>query len=234
MTEDELDRIKKSFVRSSDECPMEVACLLTVMKYYGGQQDARTLAEWCKVDGKYTLMGMKQAAIRAGMEAEICLQNMEQLSTRKFPAILFAINDFEVPGYVVCYGIHEGRFIIWEPGFGPMQYWENQMKTLWIRGITLTLFPTHEFMQKTDFQLKWWELYPWSRKWKRRLNRWYEYIWLNYPWFREMVTQLRRIIRKSKFPQNPKRSVRFSGKRTKRSVQKRKARNTQKAETKVL
>ena len=159
MTEDELDRIKKSFVRSSDECPMEVACLLTVMKYYGGQQDARTLAEWCKVDGKYTLMGMKQAAIRAGMEAEICLQNMEQLSTRKFPAI---------------------------------QYWENQMKTLWIRGITLTLFPTHEFMQKTDFQLKWWELYPWSRKWKRRLNRWYEYIWLNYPWFREMVTQLRR------------------------------------------
>ena len=74
MTEDELDRIKKSFVRSSDECPMEVACLLTVMKYYGGQQDARTLAEWCKVDGKYTLMGMKQAAIRAGMEAEICLQ----------------------------------------------------------------------------------------------------------------------------------------------------------------
>lgn len=46
--------------------------------------------------------------------------------------------------------------------------------------------------------------------------------------------QKKYIIRKSKFPQNPKRSVRFSGKRTKRSVQKRKARNTQKAETKVL
>lgn len=46
--------------------------------------------------------------------------------------------------------------------------------------------------------------------------------------------ELEHIIRKSKFPQNPKRSVRFSGKRTKRSVQKRKARNTQKAETKVL
>lgn len=46
--------------------------------------------------------------------------------------------------------------------------------------------------------------------------------------------KVRVIIRKSKFPQNPKRSVRFSGKRTKRSVQKRKARNTQKAETKVL
>lgn len=191
MTEDELDRIKKSFVRSSDECPMEVACLLTVMKYYGGQQDARTLAEWCKVDGKYTLMGMKQAAIRAGMEAEICLQNMEQLSTRKFPAILFAINDFEVPGYVVCYGIHEGRFIIWEP-IRPYAILGKPNENIMDKRNNSYSVSTHEFMQKTDFQLKWWELYPWSRKWKRRLNRWYEYIWLNYPWFREMVTQLRR------------------------------------------
>lgn len=53
-------------------------------------------------------------------------------------------------------------------------------------------------------------------------------VFVHVPYTREI------IIRKSKFPQNPKRSVRFSGKRTKRSVQKRKARNTQKAETKVL
>lgn len=50
----------------------------------------------------------------------------------------------------------------------------------------------------------------------------------------DFLEYYRNIIRKSKFPQNPKRSVRFSGKGTKRSVQKRKARNTQKAETKVL
>lgn len=50
----------------------------------------------------------------------------------------------------------------------------------------------------------------------------------------DIMRSYENIIRKSKFPQNPKRSVRFSGKRTKRSVQKRKARNTQKAETKVL
>lgn len=56
--------------------------------------------------------------------------------------------------------------------------------------------------------------------------------YLNYKDWEDV--DIRYIIRKSKFPQNPKRSVRFSGKRTKRSVQKRKARNTQKAETKVL
>lgn len=60
-----------------------------------------------------------------------------------------------------------------------------------------------------------------------------------YPEFKKVLLRRTKsvrnyIIRKSKFPQNPKRSVRFSGKGTKRSVQKRKARNTQKAETKVL
>lgn len=52
--------------------------------------------------------------------------------------------------------------------------------------------------------------------------------------FTGILTIMPCIIRKSKFPQNPKRSVRFSGKGTKRSVQKRKARNTQKTETKGL
>lgn len=57
---------------------------------------------------------------------------------------------------------------------------------------------------------------------------------IDYAYGNGMHSSLGCIIRKSKFPQNPKRSVRFSGKGTKRSVQKRKARNTQKAETKVL
>jgi len=61
------------------------------------------------------------------------------------------------------------------------------------------------------------------------------YIWeLGSCFVKDIVAKYPNIIRKSKFPQNPKRSVRFSGKGTKRSVQKRKARNTQKAETKVL
>lgn len=117
MTEYELDKIKKSFVRSNAKCPVEVACLLTVIKYYNGKEtDIHTLTEWCKINGKLTLAGMKQGAIYSGMKAEICLQNIHQLTQRKLPIILFTLNDFNVPGYVVCYGIHESRFIIWGTG----------------------------------------------------------------------------------------------------------------------
>lgn len=63
MTEYELDKIKKSFVRSNAKCPVEVACLLTVIKYYNGKEtDIHTLTEWCKINGKLTLAGMKQGA----------------------------------------------------------------------------------------------------------------------------------------------------------------------------
>ena len=42
MTEYELDKIKKSFVRSNAKCPVEVACLLTVIKYYNGKRNGHT------------------------------------------------------------------------------------------------------------------------------------------------------------------------------------------------
>ncbi len=84
MTEYELDKIKKSFVRSNAKCPVEVACLLTVIKYYNGKEtDIHTLTEWCKINGKLTLAGMKQGAISSGMKAEICLPKHSSINTKK-------------------------------------------------------------------------------------------------------------------------------------------------------
>lgn len=176
MSEDELDKIKKSFVRAEDGCSLEVACLLTVMKYYGGTEDMQKLTDWCTVDGKITMGGMKQAAIHADLYADLCLQDIDQLAQRRLPIILFAKNDFGRIGYAVCYGMHGSRFIVWEPDFGPMQYWPKELNTLWIKGICMTLFPTPEFSERADFHLKWWELYPWSKRWKRRLDQYWEYL----------------------------------------------------------
>lgn len=65
MTEYELDKIKKSFVRSNAKCPVEVACLLTVIKYYNGKEtDIHTLTEWCKYNPQnemFRLLGTKRS-----------------------------------------------------------------------------------------------------------------------------------------------------------------------------
>ena len=155
MTEYELDKIKKIICPFQCQVPVEVACLLTVIKYYNGKEtDIHTIDRMVQNKWKAYLGRNETRGYIFRHESEICLQNIHQLTQRKLPIILFTLNDFNVPGYVVCYGIHESRFIIWEPEFGLMQYWADEMKTLWIKGIALTLFPTQNFMNSANLQSK--------------------------------------------------------------------------------
>lgn len=96
------------------------------------------------------------------------------------------------------------------------------------KGFSLALWDTYNFSTGATYNNK--EFFNYKA---HSTGRFLDAI-LNYYCGERFPLLISCIIRKSKFPQNPKRSVRFSGKRTKRSVQKRKARNTQKAETKVL
>ncbi len=112
-----------------------------------------------------------------------------------------------------------------------MNYYPNRIQRIWFYGIV-------EFNDEFKLSLKNEHYTPLFSKdtLYYKENEWYLSLESDIPY--KVGTYILSIdafiIRKSKFPQNPKRSVRFSGKRTKRSVQKRKARNTQKAETKVL
>jgi len=182
--EDELERIQKSFVSADDNCPPQVACLLTVLKYYRVTGNAQRLKEKCTVDGKITMMGMRDAAIDAGLKSSIGLLGMERLSKPMLPQVLFCYNDLNQPGYVVCYGLFNGRFIIWDPAWGVLHYWPNEMEHLWIKGITLFLHPSHELLEQAA-PYAWWELPPY-KEWRRKIMRWHETAWLNMPLYRKV------------------------------------------------
>lgn len=176
MTERQLRRIKNSFVRAGEGCSMKVACLRTVLRYYYAEVDAQTLTEWCTVDGKQTLGTMKETLIRLGMDANLSLRNVMFLAILELPVIIYAKNDFGKYGYAVCFGLHEGRFIVWEPEFGPMQYTPKELNTLWIYGICMTFFPGPTFQKNLPFDMKWWEIYDWSQYCKRKIDKWKEFI----------------------------------------------------------
>lgn len=182
--EDELERIQKSFVRSTEECPPEVACLLTVLKYYRVAGDACRLKECCTIDGQITMMGMREAAIEAGLKSSIGLLGMERLSKPMLPQVLFCYNDLRKPSYVVCYGLFDGRFLIWDPAWGVLHYWPEEMEHLWINGITLFLHPS-ERLNEQAAEYAWWELSPY-KEWRRKLLRWHEQMWLSVPLYRKI------------------------------------------------
>lgn len=180
MTEKELRIIRRSFVRATEDCCPETACLLTVMKYYGVTEEAKEISGWCsEQEGKPTLGGMKEAAIRAGMKASLYILDLKILQELKEPLILFTNNFEEKPSYSVCYGLHEGRYIIYEPEGGPMQYEPEELERRWIEGICMTLTVTMEFLTKAPFELRWWwPSEPKPKPWKERVEAYLDWLWL--------------------------------------------------------
>lgn len=180
--EDILERIQRSFVRATDECPPEAACLLTVMKYYRVEGDAHRLAEACKEDGKLTLMGMRNAAIGEGMESQITLLTIGQLCQLQHPLVIYCHNHRHMPVYAVCFGMHGKRFIVWDPTWGVVYYWPGQMEIVWIKGISLILQPTDTLLDKAG-KIPWYDLSPY-KEWRRRMWHWHETVWLYVPLYR--------------------------------------------------
>lgn len=175
MTLDEIDRIRESFVHTSEGVSAEVAALMTVLKFHGLEKetDAKQLTEWCGTDekGNIGIGNINKAATQMGMQTEVCLLKVEELAELKLPLILFMWSEFGKPVYDVCYGIHEGRFILWDSDWGgPRQYWPSEMEILWIDGIALRLHLTPELMTKVDYHIKWWQYYDWTKWLKHRID----------------------------------------------------------------
>lgn len=168
MNENELNKIRRSFVRA-EKCSTEAACLLTVIKYYGGTENRESINRYF-TQGKHTLATIQRVADQIGLSTHLYQLTIDDLCQRKLPVIIFAKDDFGKMDFAVCYGLHEGRFIVWEPNFGPMQYWPNELNHLWVLGICMTIYPTAKF--ESTYHLKWWELYSWTRK----IRKWIECI----------------------------------------------------------
>ena len=67
----------------------------------------------------------------------------------------------------------ENRFIVWEPEWGPMQYWESELKTLWKYCIAYKLYPDRSIINPT---LEWWQIDDWDRRLKHCMDRCKEFI----------------------------------------------------------
>src|SRR5688572_30824231 len=117
-------RIKRSLVRQQDECDCGIACLATVISYFGGYvplENIRQLSGSSKTGT--TLLGLYQASNSLGLEAEAFeiddIHNLFNLST---PVILHLKLDTTREHYVVCYHSTSHKVIIGDPSKGVVAY----------------------------------------------------------------------------------------------------------------
>lgn len=151
----DLKRIEKTLVLQHDASDCGVACLLSLIQYYGGEMSLANLREISGTSKQgTTLLGLYQAALRVGFDAEGCEADIESLIAHKEPVILHLLLEGKFQHYTVCYGYENERFLIADPSRGLIFYTQKELEQVWKSHTCLTLTCTDRFVSKKDVEIK--------------------------------------------------------------------------------
>lgn len=147
-----LKQLKKTLVLQHDQSDCGVACLLSLVQFYGGTNSLENLRRLSGTDRQgTTLLGLYQSAKKIGFSAQGNEATIEQLIEHGEPTILHVLIEEKLQHYVVCYAYENHRFVIGDPAKGVSLYSREELKQIWKSGICLTLRPNENFVtRKTD------------------------------------------------------------------------------------
>ncbi|MGD1958610.1 MAG: peptidase domain-containing ABC transporter [Fulvivirga sp.] len=152
-------KIKNTFVSQIDQSDCGIACLLSIIQYYGGSHDREKLRQMSgTTEGGTTMLGLYQAALKLGFEAEGFEADVSHLKDINKPVILHTITHNKTQHYVVLYNIKEGKYLLGNPDFsiGLTYCSQKELEQQWVSKKMLVLNPTPKFIpQKTITQSKW-------------------------------------------------------------------------------
>lgn len=161
-------KFHNSIVHQQDQSDCGVACLLSIIKYYGGNSTLEIIRKLSgtNINGT-TLLGLYQAATSLGFNTEGCEADLATLIKHPSPVILHVLIDDKLEHYVVCYGTkvienNELFFIIGDPANGIVYFKESELSTIWKSKICLTLEPNNQFQLASDVKFK-------KRQWIKQL-----------------------------------------------------------------
>jgi ATP-binding cassette subfamily B protein len=146
-----LARLSKTFVKQYSQFYCGLACLATVVKYYGGETTQEKLREISGTTLNGTsLLGLYQAAKKLKFEVGAYEADLKNLAEIAKPVILHIVKDQKLEHFVVCYGFENGKFIIGDPASGIEYYSENELETAWKSKALLQLAPGKDFVTKKN------------------------------------------------------------------------------------
>ncbi len=145
--------IKASFTQQQEEKDCGIACLLSLIRYYGGDNNFDELRRisGTSISGT-TLLGLYQAAQQTGFDAEGCEADMEALLNHPSPCILHVTLAGNLQHYVVYYGKrikqNETTLLIGDPARGIVEMTIEELANIWQAKKCLTLLPNNFFVKK--------------------------------------------------------------------------------------
>lgn len=123
-----IKQLRKSFTLQLDHSDCGIACLLSIIKFYGGHDTIENIRHLSGAQSTgTTLLGLYQAAKQLGFDAEGCESNIDILGKYNSPCILYIQGNH----YIICYGTEYKNnvlhFIVGDPTFGLTYLNEHQL-----------------------------------------------------------------------------------------------------------
>ena len=146
-----LKNIEKTHTLQLDQSDCGVACLLSILKLYGGLQSIEKLRELSGTTKQgTTMLGLYQVANQLGFTAEGCEADIQALIDHKQPVILHVVIEEQLQHYVVCYQYDEQKgFLIGDPGKGIYYVSTASLDKIWVSKSCLTLAPNENFIKES-------------------------------------------------------------------------------------
>ena len=150
---------KKKFplVRQYDQTDCGPAALLSVLKYYGGDDHLIHVRELCRTasDGT-TMLDLVFAAAKLGFEAKGVRGNYEVLINEKKPCIVHVIVENQRTHYMVVYKINESSLFLGDPGKGLTRLNREEFEKIWISKAVILLKPNKKLHNKITIHWSKW------------------------------------------------------------------------------
>jgi len=150
-------KIKAKSVLQHDSTDCGAACLVSVIRYFGGNS---TIERMRKLSGTTqsgtTLLGLYQAASQSGMDATGFEATVNDIIDYENVLILHVLNGEGLDHYIVYFGHDEGRFTFWDPSKGLTILLKEELETIWKSKKCLGLIPNSKFIpDKENKKAKW-------------------------------------------------------------------------------
>ncbi|MDV3862897.1 peptidase C39 [Elizabethkingia anophelis] len=141
--------LSKTFTLQKDQADCGIGCLLSLIRYYGGNVTVESLREKSGTSKQgTTLLGLYQAANSIGFDAEGCEADISALIEHGEPVILHVIMDEKYEHYVVCYYYENNQFYIGDPARGIVYWNKEELEEYWKTKTCLTLKPNSDFVKE--------------------------------------------------------------------------------------
>lgn len=127
-----INTIKKSSVLQHDSTDCGAACLVSVIKYLGGNSTIESIRKMSGTgQSGTTMLGLYQAAVKCGMDATGYEASIKEIIDFKGILILHVTPETGLDHYIVDFGFDKDRFTIWDPAKGLVLMSENDLEDIW-------------------------------------------------------------------------------------------------------